>query len=177
MLYLKKKVLVIDCDLRKPKVHKKFGLSRQNGLTDVILSHGEISYLDAIQTFKDKGKDVSIDVLSAGSRVANPSELLNKKSFAQLIEKLREKYDMIFIDCSPISSMTDGILVSKLSDGTVYVIESDRVDYPVIQTCIEDLKNNNVTILGTVLTKVNVKEQKKLYGYKYDYYYSNDEKK
>lgn len=174
---LEKKVLVIDCDLRKPKVHKKFGLSRQNGLTDVILSHGEISYLDAIQTFKDKGKDVSIDVLSAGSRVANPSELLNKKSFAQLIEKLREKYDMIFIDCSPISSMTDGILVSKLSDGTVYVIESDRVDYPVIQTCIEDLKNNNVTILGTVLTKVNVKEQKKLYGYKYDYYYSNDDRK
>ena len=90
-----------------------------------------------------------------------------------MLDELKKHYDLIFIDCSPISSMTDGVLVSKLSDGTVYVIESERTDYPVIQSCIEELKGNNVTILGAVLTKVNVKRQKKLYGYKYDYYYSN----
>ena len=69
--------------------------------------------------------------------------------------------------------MTDGVLVSKLSDGTVYVIESDKTDYQVISDCIDELKNNNVFILGAVLTKVDVKKEKKLYGYKYDYYYSN----
>ena len=76
-------------------------------------------------------------------------------------EELRKHYDLIFIDCCPISSMTDGVLVSKLADGTVYVIESERTDYPVIQTCIEELKGNNVTLLGAVLTKVNIKRQKK----------------
>ena len=170
---LEKKVLIIDCDLRKPKVHKKFGLARKNGVTDVVLSHGAISLGSAIQKYEIKDARVRVDVLSAGSRIANPSELINKKSFATMLEELKKHYDLIFIDCSPISSMTDGVLVSKLSDGTVYVIESERTDYPVIQSCMEQLKENNVTVLGAVLTKVNVKRQKKLYGYKYDYYYSN----
>ena len=170
---LEKKVLIIDCDLRKPKVHKKFGLARKNGVTDVILSHGSISLGSAIQKYHIKDSHVRVDVLSAGSRVANPSELINKKSFATMLDELKKHYDLIFIDCSPISSMTDGVLVSKLSDGTVYVIESERTDYPVIQSCMEELRGNNVTLLGAVLTKVNVKRQKKLYGYKYDYYYSN----
>jgi capsular exopolysaccharide synthesis family protein len=148
-------------------------LSRKDGVTDVILSHGEISLSNAIQKYEDKETNVRVDVLSAGSRVANPSELINKKSFETMLEELRKHYDLIFIDCCPISSMTDGVLVSKLADGTVYVIESERTDYPVIQTCIEELKGNNVTLLGAVLTKVNIKRQKKLYGYKYDYYYSN----
>ena len=90
-----------------------------------------------------------------------------------MIEELKKHYDLIFMDCCPVSSMTDGILISKIADGTVYVIESDRVDYKVAKGCMDELKNNGATILGAVLTKVNVKRQKKLYGYKYDYYYSN----
>lgn len=170
---LEKKVLIIDCDLRKPKVHKKFGLARKDGVTDLILSHGSISIGSVIQKYEVKDSRIKVDVLSAGSRVANPSELINKKSFQSMLEELKKHYDLIFIDCSPISSMTDGVLVSKLADGTVYVIESERTDYPVIQSCMDELKGNNVTVLGAVLTKVNVKRQKKLYGYKYDYYYSN----
>ena len=72
--------------------------------------------------------------------------------------------------------MTDGMLVSYLSDGTIYVIESDRTDYQVIKGCMDELKANKAFLLGTVLTKVNIKDQKKLYGYKYDYYYSNYDK-
>ena len=170
---LEKKVLIIDCDLRKPKVHKKFGLARKNGVTDVILSHGAISLGSAIQKYEIKDSNARVDVLAAGSRVANPSELINKKSFTTMLDELKKHYDLILMDCPPISSMTDGVLVSKLSDGTVYVIESERTNYPVIQSCMEELKSNNVTVLGAVLTKVNVKRQKKLYGYKYDYYYSN----
>lgn len=170
---LEKKVLVIDCDLRKPKVHKKFGVSRKNGVTDIIFSHGEVTLGNAIQKFENKDPYVRVDVLAAGSRVANPSELINKPSFARMIEELKKHYDLIFIDCPPISSITDGVLVSKLADGTVYLVESERTDYPIVQNCVEDLKNNNVKILGAVLTKVDIKHQKKLYGYKYDYYYSN----
>lgn len=166
-----KKVLVVDCDLRKPRVHHNFGLQRNKGVSDIVLSKGTLDYHDAVQKFtSDK---VSIDILTAGTRISNPSELINSKGFADLLTSLREDYDLVLIDCPPISSITDGVLVSKLSDGTVYVIESDRTDYQVIQSCIEELESSKAFILGAVLTKVDVKREKKLYGYKYDYYYSN----
>lgn len=168
---LDKKVLVIDCDLRKPRIHKNLALLRKYGLSDVVLSKGTIPYQSVVQKFKKK--DVTIDVLTAGSKISNPSELINNKGFAQLLKQVKEDYDLVLIDCPPISSLTDGVLVSKLSDGTVYVIESNRTDYQVVSNCLEELKNNKVFVLGAILTKVNVKQEKKLYGYKYDYYYSN----
>lgn len=170
---LDKKVLVIDCDLRKPKIHKNFGLFRKDGISDIVLSRGSRNYREVVQTFEDKETKVRIDVLTAGSKISNPSELINSKNFAKVVEEVRDDYDLVLIDCPPISSMTDGVLISHLSDGTVYVIESDRTDYQVINNCIEDLKANKAFVLGTVLTKVNIKRQKKMYGYKYDYYYSN----
>lgn len=168
---LDKKVLVMDCDLRKPKIHKNFGLLRRNGVSDIVLSKGTMDYRTAIQKYENK--DITIDVLTAGSKISNPSELINSKGFAALLEKVKEDYDLVLVDCPPISSLTDGVLVSKLSDGTVYVIESDRIDHPVVEECIEELQNNKAFLLGAILTKVNIKTQKKLYGYKYDYYYSN----
>jgi|GEM_PF-118053 len=170
---LDKKVLVVDCDLRKPKVHKNFGLSRNKGVSDIVLSKGELHYKEAVQSFTDKNTKVSIDILSAGSKISNPSELINNKGFSILLGQLKQDYDLVLIDCPPISSLTDGVLVSKLCDGTVYVIESERTDHQVIESCIEELKNNKAFMLGAILTKVNIKRQKKLYGYKYDYYYSN----
>ena len=171
---LEKKVILIDCDLRKPKVHKNFGLCRGIGVSDIVLSKNTIDYREAIQTFKKN--NVSIDILAAGSKVSNPSELINSKSFDNLVDKLKQDYDLVLIDCPPISSMTDGMLVSYLSDGTIYVIESERTDYQVIRSCIDELKANKAFILGAVLTKVNIKSQKKLYGYKYDYYYASYDK-
>lgn len=170
---LDKKVLIVDCDLRKPKVHRNFGLMRKRGVSDLVLAKGTHKYTEAIQTYTDLTKKVSIDILTAGSKISNPSELINNKSFADLLHDLKEDYDLVLVDCPPISSLTDGVLVSKLCDGTVYVIESERTDHQIIESCIEELKNNKAFVLGAILTKVNIKRQKKLYGYKYDYYYSN----
>ena len=173
---LEKRVILVDCDLRKPKVHKNFGLCRGIGVSDIIISKNKLNYKEVIQTYTDKKSNISIDVLAAGSKVSNPSELINSKSFSNLIQNLKEEYDLVLIDCPPISSMTDGMLVSYLSDGTIYVIESERTDYQVIKSCLEELKSNKAFILGAVLTKVNIKNQKKLYGYKYDYYYASYDK-
>lgn len=171
---LEKRVILVDCDLRKPKVHKNFGLGRGIGVSDIVLSKNQINFKEAIQKYKFN--NTSIDILSSGSKISNPSELINSKSFANLIKELKEEYDLVLIDCPPISSMTDGMLVSYLSDGTIYIIESDRTDYQVIKNCMEELKQNKAFLLGAILTKVNIKSQKKLYGYKYDYYYSNYDK-
>lgn len=170
---LGKRVLIVDCDLRKPKIHRLFGLSRKEGVSDVVLSRGTKNYKDVVQTFNTGVHDICIDLLSAGSKISNPSELINSKRFSNLIEEVKKDYDLVLIDCPPISVMADGIIVSKLCDGTIYIIESDRTDYQVINTCLEQLKNNKAFVLGAILTKVNVKQQKKLYGYKYNYYYSD----
>jgi len=167
---LDKKVLIVDCDLRKPKIHRNFGLERDRGLSDVLLSKF-ISVEDVIMEFDEN--ETHVDVLSAGSLVSNPSELINSQNFIDLIHQLREKYDLVLIDCPPISNLTDGVLVSKLADGTIYVIESDRIDRNLIASSIDELQENKAFILGAVLTKVDVKKEKKIYGYKYDYYYSN----
>ncbi|MFV0250078.1 MAG: polysaccharide biosynthesis tyrosine autokinase [Bacilli bacterium] len=173
---LGKKVLIVDCDLRRPKIHKKFGISRQYGVSDIVLSHGVNNYKEVIQTYKTGVNDVSIDILPAGSKISNSSELINSTFFAKLIKEVSIDYDLVLLDCPPISMITDGVLVSKLADGTIYIIESDRTDYQVIGNCIEDLQNNKAFVLGAVLTKVNIKREKKLYGYKYDYYYSDHRK-
>ena len=167
---LDKKVLVVDCDLRKPKVHRNFGLQRGKGLSNILLSKGEVYYKNVIQSFVCN--KVRIDILTAGAQVSNPSELINGKAFEELLKELKEEYDLVLLDCPPVSNLTDGILVSKLVDGTVYVIESNRVDRELVSSTLDELKTNGANLLGTVLTQVDVKKEKK-YGYKYDYYYSS----
>lgn len=167
---LDKKVLVVDCDLRKPKVHRNFGLQRGKGLSNILLSKGDIYYKNVIQKFVSN--KVTIDILSAGAQVSNPSELINSKAFDDLLKELKEEYDLVLLDCPPVSNLTDGILVSKLVDGTVYVIESDRVDRELVSSTLDELRTNGANLLGTVLTQVDVKKEKR-YGYKYNYYYSN----
>ena len=177
---LDKKVIIIDCDLRKPKVHKNFDLVRGEGVSDVVLSKGNVSYKNVVRNmiFVEEGNqdETKIDVITAGSKVSNPSEIVNSKYFSLLIDELKNDYDLVLIDCPPISNMTDGVVVSKLTDGTIYVIESDKTDYKVINASLDTLKNNDIFILGAILTKSNIKNDKKLYGYKYGYYYSDDEK-
>lgn len=168
-----KKVLLIDCDLRKPKVHKNFNLNRALGLSDILVYDRTDEYKDIIQEFKIKSSDYKIDILSSGSKVSNPSELLSSKRFEKLINNLKEEYDLILIDCPPVSLMTDAVIVSKISSGTAYVIEYDRINYSAIANCIEQLKDINTNILGGIITKVNIHKQKKLYGNKYEYYYNN----
>lgn len=167
-----KKVLVIDCDLRKPVIHKKFNVNRSLGLSDIVLYNRINEYKNMVQSFKINN-DQKIDILTAGSKIYNPSELLNSNRFKNLIEKVKEDYDLILIDCPPISLMTDAVIVSKLSDGTAYIIESNRTNHAAIQSCVDQLNDVNAFVLGGILTKVNIKKQKKLYGNKYDYYYSN----
>lgn len=168
-----KKVLLIDCDLRKPKIHKNFNLNRALGLTDILIYNRIDDYQNAIQEFKVPNKDYKIDVLSAGSKVSNPSELLSSNRFKELIDKLKEEYDLILIDCPPVSLMADAVIVSKIASGTAYIIEYDRMNCATINKCIEQLNDVNANVLGGIITKLNINKQKNLYGESYEHYYSN----
>lgn len=165
-----KKVLVIDCDLRKPVIHKRFNLNRGQGLSDVIIYNRLSEYENYIQKYNIPNKEISLDVLSAGSKISNPSELLHSPRFASFIEKVKEDYDLVLIDCPPVSLMTDAVVVSKISDGTAFIVEYNKNNTDLIKSSLEQLTDVNAFVVGGIITKVDIRKQKRLYGSKYEYY-------
>ena len=157
-----KKVLVIDLDLRRPKLHRAFHVDNKNGLTDYLA--GNISLEEAI-----KHTDKGIDLLNCGSKVPYPTTQLGSEALSQLIQELRNEYNVIFLDTPPVLSVSDCCIISKLSDGTLFVISQMVTQKNEAKEAVSILRQNNVNLLGVIFTEVNKSKSK--YGYYYYYTY------
>lgn len=155
-----KKVLVVDMDLRKPKIHRAFHLTNKGGIGGFLEEGGDI-------TSKIQKGDDNIDVLVAGKKVPFPAEVLSSNLVKKTMEDLKSKYDMIIIDCPPMTAVTDATIISNFCDGTIYVVASRRTNRDIANKAIKQLTNTGANILGGVLTRV----QKRDSGYGMDYYY------
>lgn len=120
------KVLLIDCDLRKPVQHKIFKVSNKLGISNLMKEKSEIDLEIGgyFQKFKDNSTDGKLYVLTSGKSVPNPQELLASDRFKELIEKFREMFDYIIIDCPPLNAVADAIPVSSIVDGTLFVVSA-----------------------------------------------------
>lgn len=163
---LDKKVIVIDCDLRRPSLHKQFNISNLHGLTDALI--GSKPYFQCIQ----KTEIENLDILTAGTIPPNPSEILSSNNMKTLVTGLSEYYDYVFIDSPPIGSVTDAAIISSYSDGVILVCASNEVDSELAKIAKEKLDSVNAKMLGVVLNKLDL-DASKYYGY---YYYSYGEK-
>lgn len=161
MAEIGKKVLLIDLDLRKPTVHRKLKISNQYGVTDILLN--KVSYDKYVQKLSD-----NFHVITAGAIPKNPSEIMSSQSMLLLLETVSEDYDYIFMDCSPML-VTDPIVLSRVSDGVIYVVESGSSDIEISQRNTQKLKAANANILGCVLNKIDKKTSR--YGSNYNYAY------
>ena len=159
-----KKVIIVDCDLRKPRIHKFFDLSNKKGLTDILIEN--IDYKLYIQRHEES----SLDIITSGKIPDNPSELLVSNSMKRFIEKLKENYDYILIDSPPIVPVTDGTILASFLDRVVLVCASGQVEIDMAKRAKEALDKVGANILGTVLNKVAVDSKK----YSYYYYYRNE---
>ncbi|MFH1995411.1 MAG: CpsD/CapB family tyrosine-protein kinase, partial [Candidatus Omnitrophota bacterium] len=112
------KTLLIDCDLRKPGVHKMFGISREPGLTDVVVN--KIG-LDAVLSKPVVG---NLYALPAGTSMPNPSEILNSSGIRKVIADLKQRFDYIFFDCAPIVPVTDAGVLGAQLDGTILTVRA-----------------------------------------------------
>ncbi len=157
------KTLLIDMDLRKPKLHRGFNLSNAQGLTDIIIKNK--SKDDMIQEVNE-----FLHVLPAGEKMPFPAEFLMSKKLQALIETLKGEYDRIIIDCPPMTAVTDASIISKFTDGTIIIVASRKTNADVAQGIVKTLKDNGANILGSVLTRVQRKDQRYISGY---YYYSD----
>lgn len=157
-----KKILVVDCDLRRPTLHRIFKVSNSDGLTDILLTNKEMD--ECIKKVND------IDLITSGDTPKNPSEILASKKMENFLYKIKDNYDYIFIDTPPISVVTDAEVLSSLCDGAILVIGYNEVDRSKVELSKSKLEHLKVPILGAVINKAPQKSEK--YGY-----YDVDEKR
>lgn len=157
------KTLLIDCDQRKPKLHKVFFTSNNCGLSDILV--GKENFQDAVKQTESS----NLDILTSGTKPPNPAELLASTKMKDFIESLRETYEYIILDTPPIIAVTDAQLLSRYADGCLLVVASNQAERAAAIKSKELLQKVNAKILGVVLNKVDVKE-KGYYGYYYGYY-------
>ncbi|WP_035291771.1 CpsD/CapB family tyrosine-protein kinase [Clostridium sp. KNHs214] len=160
-----KSVLLIDCDLRKPSVHKKFKISNEKGVTNFLL--GEVTFEQATKVYKNK-----LFIMTAGTIPPNPAEMLSSNKLKNFLKKVSDQFDMVIIDSPPVMAVTDAQILSTITDGVILVITSAQTEKAMAIKAKESLKKVNANILGVVLNRIK-EENGKSYGYYY--YYNEDE--
>jgi receptor protein-tyrosine kinase len=162
------RVLVVCCDLRRPRIHEFFGLSNTTGFTSVLL--GEIPLSLALQGVPgQKG----LSLLASGPPPPNPSELLASQRSGDVLSALRSECDVVLVDSPPVLPVTDSIVLSRLVDATILVGTAGRTTRKEYQRAVELLRQVDAPLIGSVLNGV---DQEDLYGFGYGYgYYRGDE--
>lgn len=159
-----KSVLLIDADMRKPRVHKIFGFNPSVGLSNLLAADDLKDAQRAIHVVAGIPK---LRVLCSGVIPPNPSELLGSAAMARLLEGLGRYFDAIVIDTPPVVNVTDAVVLSKLVDGTIMVVRAFSTQRNMLETAKEQLAQANAKVIGFVLNNVSVPSR----GYSYNSYY------
>lgn len=157
------KVLLLDGDLRKPRLHKVFRLPPQRGGVTSTLLHPETLDQALVET-----EVPGLHLLPAGPLPPNPAELLHSKSFERLLDLLSTKYDRIILDSPPLVPVTDAAILSRLADAALLVIRSKQTRKDHARLAYRSLRDVNAHIAGAVLNGVDLRSGD--YGYYYQYY-------
>ncbi len=162
-------VLMIDCDLRRPRLHAQFGLPNVKGLTTWL--SGEKN-LDAL--IQQCDKEPNLKVLTSGPVPPNPAELLGSEEMRKLLNLLGEKYAHIIIDSPPAISFTDASILSAMVDGVILVVHGGRSSRAVVRRAKQQLLDVGAHIFGVVLNNVKVETHDYYYSRYYSNYYESD---
>ncbi|MBZ9689208.1 polysaccharide biosynthesis tyrosine autokinase [Clostridium estertheticum] len=162
-----KRILLIDCDLRKPCLHRHFNVTNNEaGLVDIVLQGGEVE--EILISIGDK-----FDLLTAGKANYNPSELLSSQKMKHFIKDMEKVYDYVVLDTPPIIAFTDALTLATEKIGVILVISSEESKIEICKKSKQLLSDINATIIGAVLNKV---DKRSFRGYGYEYYSYEKEK-
>jgi capsular exopolysaccharide synthesis family protein len=167
------KVLIIDSDFRKPRVHQIFG--EENGvvgLSNFLSGHGELEFIIK------KTEIPNLFYIPSGPIPPNPSELIGSNLFRTMMESLGGRFDHIVLDSPPVLGFADSIILSTAVDGVILVVSGGKTPRETLQRAKEVLYQVNAKILGVVVNRVDI--QRSDYGYyyyRYHYYYGKEGKK
>jgi len=160
------RVVIVDCDLRKPNIHKSFKVENLKGVIDVCAGKA------AIDDVVVRNVQPNLDILPAGGRARNPTQILNSKGFETMISELKKKYDRVFIDTPPLAAVSDALIILPLVDGSIFTIFFNKVRRKAAQFSAKKLLEANVPNFGAVLNGLNLAVS----GYYYAQYYDKSYK-
>lgn len=157
-----KRVLLIDADMRRPRLHRTLGLDGTRGLTQYLT--GACTLKDAVQATRAE----NLWAMPCGVRPPNPAELLVAGGFEEMIEQARESFDNIIIDTPPILAVTDPLIVAPWADGLVLVVRGGETPYPLVQQALRKVNEVGGKTLGVVLNNVELERVSYQGYYRYD---------
>ena len=170
-----KKVLIIDCDLRRGRLHEVFEVMNltSGGYSNLILNYSDDIKLDKyILPTNIKG----VDILTTGPTPPNPVELLGSENNRRLMKVLRKRYDIIILDCPPVLGLSDALILTQFSDANILTFSIKKTKKENIDRAIKTFETVNAKVTGVIVNKATMSKNG-YYGYYYNDYYSGDAKK
>lgn len=161
------KTIIIDADLRRPRVHKAFGQDNELGLASILVEGKALSEV----VFETEVPNLS--VMTSGPIPPNPSELLHSEAFRKLCEELRESYDRVIFDSPPLGAVSDPLILSRMVDGLLLVLMFGKTKRELLRRSIEQLVTVGAPFMGCVLNNIDT-SRSNYYGYSY-YRYNYEE--
>jgi len=158
------KTVLLEFDLRKPKIHQEFGSSNIIGISSFLIDKANIEDI-ILPTHIE-----NLDLISAGPAAPNPAELINSERTAELIDKLKELYDYIIIDSAPAGILTETILLMKHTDLNIFVVRLNKTLREGFRTAIKTLLTNKIDNISILINDLNIKRESHKYGYDNKYY-------
>ncbi len=167
-----KRILLVDTDLRRPRVHRAFGLTARRGVTTALV--GEAKAPDVILTTEVPG----LDVVACGPIPPNPSELLHTDAFRQFVEAVRDRYDHVMFDSPPLGAVTDAAILAAQLDGVIVVVKSQSTTREALRVTARQLNDVGARVLGAVFNDVDLSHGRygegTYYYYRREGYYTSD---
>jgi len=156
-----KKVIVMDCDLRRPNLHRLFALEQGKGLSELL--QGKTNFQDCLKSIPLE----NLKVMTSGQEIQNPSELLESPYFQEVITEARHCSDLLIADCAPVIPVSDPLIIGPLMDGVILVLKAGFTQREIGKRAVEILRDSQVNLLGVIMNNMN---EILPYYYSYKYY-------
>ncbi len=162
------KVVIIDCDLRRPTVHQWLKLGKDHGITNYILSTEGDDWRNYLKTTEQP----NLYALTSGPLPPNPADVFGHERFKGLLKELRQEFDWVFVDSPPAVSLADATILASLCDMVAFVVQHNENDKELIRRCVADLRKVDANVIGAVLNNIDLdRSDFKDYYYVGYYYY------
>lgn len=164
------RVVVLDCDLRRPTVHQWLKLGKDRGVTNFILSPEGDDWRNYLKT----AEQPNLYALTSGPIPPNPADVFGNERFQRMLKELRQEFDWVFVDSPPAVSLADSTILASLCDMVAFVIKHNENDKDLIRRCVSDLRKVNANVIGAVLNNIDLDRSDYKDYYYVGYYYYGD---
>jgi capsular exopolysaccharide synthesis family protein len=169
------RVCIVDCDLRRPRIHRVLGRPGSSGVTSVLVGEATIEDVITPAHAGPAGGDIpNLWCIPAGSPPPNPADLLHSEVFKKLLKELGQRFDRVIIDSPPLAAVTDSAIISTLVDATIFVIRANATSWQLARQGLRALRDVDSRVAGAVLNAVDFTKGDYSYYYQQYYYYRRE---